>query len=313
VAESHYLETWGDARCFRWLTVTVIQPLIAPLYHTRSAHEVLAAFSDKPGLGGYDAVRNRLKAANPSGDFEKFWRKTLNDGCRGQHRVFALERPRPNSAPPALPTIPPPNPGELEFLFRPDPTIYDGRFANNGWLQEFTQAKSPSWFGTMPHWCPKTFVILAWTTTVAARGGEHGQIVSTVVEHRAIQQQSNGRGRWIVPGQAKVSWSFRSATTQKRPANTARTKVSTRMRCERPMRSGEPQPAPSRSKKTGQEYPLVARNITSIWKGARFSAPARSRNTRRIPAFAHEHDETPPKNLSSIRSSSTRVCLGHGY
>ena len=79
VAESHYLETWGDTRAFDG-AVSVVQPLIAPLYRTHSAHEVLAAFTDKPGLSAYDAVRDRLKAANPSADFEKFWRKTLNDG-----------------------------------------------------------------------------------------------------------------------------------------------------------------------------------------------------------------------------------------
>ena len=79
VGESHYLETWGDARAFDG-TLSVIQPLIAPLYYTRSAHDVIAAFSDKPGISAYDAVRDRLKAANPGGDFEKFWRKTLNDG-----------------------------------------------------------------------------------------------------------------------------------------------------------------------------------------------------------------------------------------
>ena len=78
IAESHYLETWGDARAFDG-TISVIQPLIAPLYRTRSAFEVLAAFTDKPGLTAYDALRDRVKAAG-SGDPDKFWRKTLNDG-----------------------------------------------------------------------------------------------------------------------------------------------------------------------------------------------------------------------------------------
>src|SRR4029077_16806406 len=61
VAESHFLETWGDARAFDG-TVSVVQPLIAPLYSTHSAREVLAAFSDKPGINNYDSVRDRLKA-----------------------------------------------------------------------------------------------------------------------------------------------------------------------------------------------------------------------------------------------------------
>ena len=63
VAESHYLEAWGDARAFDG-TVSVIQPLIAPLYSTHSAQEVLAAFSDKPGVTAYEAIRDRLKAAS---------------------------------------------------------------------------------------------------------------------------------------------------------------------------------------------------------------------------------------------------------
>jgi MoCo/4Fe-4S cofactor protein with predicted Tat translocation signal len=88
IAESHFLETWGDARAFDG-TLSAIQPLIAPLYRTHSAREVLAAFSDKPGVSDYDALR-----ANPQvmgtppyvthlpevGSPEKFWRKTLNDG-----------------------------------------------------------------------------------------------------------------------------------------------------------------------------------------------------------------------------------------
>ena len=134
IAESHYLEAWGDARAFDG-TISVIQPLIAPLYYTRSAHDVLAAFSDKPGVNAYDAVRDRLKAANGNGDFEKFWRKTLNDG------VVANTAYPPISVsakfnPGNLPTAKPAQPDELEFIFRPDPCVYDGRFANNGWLQE---------------------------------------------------------------------------------------------------------------------------------------------------------------------------------
>src|SRR6266446_2695321 len=61
VAESHYLETWGDARAFDG-TLSVIQPLIAPLYHTHSAREVLAVFGDKPGVSDYDALRSSVRS-----------------------------------------------------------------------------------------------------------------------------------------------------------------------------------------------------------------------------------------------------------
>ena len=134
VAESHYLETWGAARAFDG-TLSVIQPLIAPLYHTHSAREVLAAFTDKPGISDYDVLRDRLKAVYPSTDFEKFWRKTLHDGLVAGS-AFAPMNVTQRFNPASLPAAKATPADELEFIFRPDPCVYDGRFANNGWLQE---------------------------------------------------------------------------------------------------------------------------------------------------------------------------------
>ena len=71
IAESHFLETWGDARAFDG-TVSVIQPLIAPLYHTHSAFEVLAAFTENPGQAAYDAVRDRLNTLAGATDQELY-------------------------------------------------------------------------------------------------------------------------------------------------------------------------------------------------------------------------------------------------
>jgi len=152
-------------------------------------------------LGAYDAVRNRLKAANPSGDFEKFWRKTLNDGVVANTAYSPLSvTPKFNAA--SLPAIPPPNPGELEFLFRPDPTIHDGRFANNGWLQELPKPVTKLVWDNAALFGPKTSWNLGVTHTVAARGGEHGQIVSTVVDIALSNSKVTAAG-WIVPGQAE--------------------------------------------------------------------------------------------------------------
>src|SRR5260370_32738205 len=134
VAESHYLETWGDARAFDG-TVSVIQPLIAPLYHTRSAREVVAAFGDKPGVSDYDVLREGLKAANPSADFEKFWRKTLNDGLVAGSALPPVNAAlKFNASRLAAAKITPAD--DIEFIFRPDPCVYAGRFAKNSWLQE---------------------------------------------------------------------------------------------------------------------------------------------------------------------------------
>ena len=59
VAEAHFLESWSDARAFDG-TVSIVQPLIAPLYGGRSAHEVVAALSEQPEKSAYELVRERV-------------------------------------------------------------------------------------------------------------------------------------------------------------------------------------------------------------------------------------------------------------
>src|SRR2546425_3556044 len=56
IPEAHFLEAWSDARGHDG-TVSIVQPLIAPLYGGRSAHELLAAMSTSPEQSGYDLVR----------------------------------------------------------------------------------------------------------------------------------------------------------------------------------------------------------------------------------------------------------------
>ncbi|HJQ33649.1 MAG TPA: TAT-variant-translocated molybdopterin oxidoreductase [Pyrinomonadaceae bacterium] len=56
IPETHYLETWGDARAYDG-TVTIQQPLITPLYNGKSAYELLAAFTDNPDRRSYDIIR----------------------------------------------------------------------------------------------------------------------------------------------------------------------------------------------------------------------------------------------------------------
>ena len=160
VAEAHPLESWGDARAYDG-TVTIIQPLIAPLYEGRSAHEVLGVFTAQPDRHGSQIVKDywtrafggasgwSIRGADglPFKDADTFWRRALHDGFisgtaiadGGQATPFTAppRRPRPSAAAPSAPPRRAPAPqGGLEIIFRPDPTIWDGRFANNGWLQE---------------------------------------------------------------------------------------------------------------------------------------------------------------------------------
>src|SRR6185295_6532102 len=136
IPEAHFLETWSDARGHDG-TASIVQPLIAPLYGGRSAHELIAAMSDRPERSAYDLVREFWKV-DPKDDAN--WRRWLHDGVIPNTAYTPLEvrlKPDATSTPPApvASGSSRTSPG-LEIAFRNDPSILDGRFANNGWLQE---------------------------------------------------------------------------------------------------------------------------------------------------------------------------------
>jgi len=79
VAEAHALESWSDARSEDG-TATILQPLIAPLFSGRTAHELLAAFSAEPEKSSHDIVRDYWKGKLPGADFDGAWQKALHDG-----------------------------------------------------------------------------------------------------------------------------------------------------------------------------------------------------------------------------------------
>jgi len=131
VNEAHYLEAWSDGRAYDG-TVSIVQPLIAPLYAGKSAHELVSALSGISDATGYDIVRGYWQKQHSGPDFEAYWRKSLHDGwIEGTANAPKSVSPKT----PDLP-IPPADPRSLEINFRRDPSIYDGQFANNGWLQE---------------------------------------------------------------------------------------------------------------------------------------------------------------------------------
>jgi molybdopterin-containing oxidoreductase family iron-sulfur binding subunit len=150
VPEAHYLETWSDTRAFDG-AVTIQQPLIAPLYGGKSAHEVLAAFESAP-RNGYDIVRDYWRRQKPGAEFESWWRKALHDGV-----IPGSEAPVKNVAfkGPLPPASPAPTPG-LEITFRPDPYLGDGRQSNNGWLMELPRPLSKMTWDNPAYIAPAT-------------------------------------------------------------------------------------------------------------------------------------------------------------
>ncbi|PEQ13654.1 hypothetical protein B2G71_04825 [Novosphingobium sp. PC22D] len=175
---AHLLESWSDVRCAEG-SAALVQPLVRPFLDVRSRHEVLAAFT-----GGERGGRAIVRATWP-GD-EAAWRARLVAGVVDAEPVGASPRApsrSPGRQPPATPW------GELELIFRPDPTIHDGAFAANPWLQEM----------------PKPLTKLTWDNAfhIAPRQAERLGIANGDM----VEVSVGGRGfigpAWIVPGQAE--------------------------------------------------------------------------------------------------------------
>ncbi len=141
INKAHYLESWSDARAYDG-TLTILQPMIEPLYGGRSAHDVLQGLLENPQASAYDAVVANAKTII-KGDFEAGFRKALHDGWV-EGTAFP---PKPGSPPSgSVPVTPALAEGGIEIHFKHDPSIFDGRYSNVGWLQELPkQVTSMSW------------------------------------------------------------------------------------------------------------------------------------------------------------------------
>jgi MoCo/4Fe-4S cofactor protein with predicted Tat translocation signal len=138
VNEAHYLEAWSDGRAYDG-TLSLVQPLIAPLYAGKSAHEMMSTLMGVSDASGYDIVRGHWQKQHAGPDFDAWWRKTLNDGFI-EGSAFTPKTVSLKS--PALTAVAPADANTLEVNFRRDPSVYDGQFANNGWLQELPKPMS---------------------------------------------------------------------------------------------------------------------------------------------------------------------------
>lgn len=189
--ESDNLEAWGDARGYDGSAV-LRQPMIEPLYPSRSQIEMLRWLADGANVAGLDLVQEHWrKAAGPDG-FDERWRRWLNRGVvdPGVPGASAAAAAAPASREADLEPAPAGEPpgGAIDLVFRPEPFLGDGRVANNPWLQEN----------------PRPFTSLVWDTALwvgpalAARlGVVHGDVVRIEAEGRATEAPLT-----VVSGQA---------------------------------------------------------------------------------------------------------------
>ncbi len=138
--ESHFLESWGDARAADG-TISPIQPQIAPLFDSKSQIELIAMLMGSQDADGYDLVRNTWKSTiRQDGDqFDRTWRRALHDGVVPN---TAARRVSPSANAGAVSSATRDGLAAahaaqgLELVIQPHPYLRDGAHANNPWLQE---------------------------------------------------------------------------------------------------------------------------------------------------------------------------------
>ena len=137
--------SWSDTRGYDG-TVTFIQPLIAPLYGGKTAHEVLTVLAGQAEQSPHDTVRQNWQGNRTDADFDVFWQKALHDGIVPNTAAAPVNvTAKPPAAQPNRPAA-----QGMEIAFRTDPTVWDGSFSNNAWMQE----------------CPKPETKMVWDNAV---------------------------------------------------------------------------------------------------------------------------------------------------
>lgn len=269
IPEKHYLESWGDARAYDG-TVSIIQPLISPIYDSHNILEVVQlVFRENFDKKDYDIVKEfwqtqnigagttistaasavantpvtahsvtNSNSANPptapagaaaanttasrsaagpslssASNYEDKWRKAVHDGVIGG-TAAAAKSVTANSAFLSQPETKPAANGPLEISILPDPTVYDGRFNNNGWMQELPKPLTKVTWENVALISPKTAARLGINSKgdpsefaggaqgvsfVNTKGGnQFSDLVTLNYQGASIRKQVP---MWIAPGQ----------------------------------------------------------------------------------------------------------------
>jgi molybdopterin-containing oxidoreductase family iron-sulfur binding subunit len=137
VPEAHYLESWGDVATADGV-VSIQQPMIEPLYGGRTSAEIVALLIGAKDQRAYDIVKNFWTAQWPAASREQSWRKAVHDGLVASAKPAEAVKPSLDAKKiaAAIAAEPKASLSGIEVAFVPSSAAWDGRFANNGWMQE---------------------------------------------------------------------------------------------------------------------------------------------------------------------------------
>ena len=183
IPENHAFEFWSDAPAYDG-TVTIIQPLIAPLYGGKSAHDLLVAFTETPEKTSHALVRDYWKTKHTGADFDAWWNRAIHDGFIKDSASAAVKAEAKLVPASAASTS---GSGTYDVSFHVDPYVLDGRYANNTWLQEL----------------PRPITRLTWDNAVVVSAATAKAL--DVDDEDRVEISVNGKtvwgSIWRVPGQ----------------------------------------------------------------------------------------------------------------
>jgi molybdopterin-containing oxidoreductase family iron-sulfur binding subunit len=301
VPEAHYLESWSDVRAFDG-TASIIQPMIAPLYGGRTAHELLTVLTGETPRTSYEIVRAYWQQQSKGrGDFEPFWRAALHDGvvpesaARSRQAVLKQnfssaagatqkeQGPKPNASVSPAAT--------LDVLFRPDPSVLDGRFANNGWLQELPKPITKITWDNVVLVSPATGQRLGLARRPGSHGGERGNIYADMVELEVDGRRVRGAG-WIVPGHANDCVTVHLGYGRRR-AGRVGSGLGFNANAIRTAEAGWSATGAT-LRKLGEQYPVACTQFHQVMEGRDLIRAGTLEQFRSDPEFLHAKDEHAP-------------------
>ncbi len=180
---THFLEEWSDTRAYDG-TASLVQPLTTPLFEGKSIHEVIDALLGRP-YSGIERVQATWKKAGLGGaDFDKVWRECLHQGIIPNSALPPVaSRVTAGFAPPQAKSA-----TGMEIAFRPDVQLFDGRYANNGWLMEVPRPLTMITWDNAVHLSPRTAKQLNVVSEDKVRITSRGVKIEEAVV-------------WVLPGQ----------------------------------------------------------------------------------------------------------------
>src|SRR5439155_1250474 len=178
VPGAHYLESWGDARAYDG-TLSVVQPLIEPMYGGKTASEVLAALLGDGAARAHDLLRADWARR---GETDGSWRSALGRGVVSNTSSARVAASFAFSKPVASPS----QHTGLEIVFAVDGRVHDGRFGNNAWLQELPDPITTLTWGNAAHLSG---------ATAARLGVANGDVVRLRTASSSIEIVGGGAAR----------------------------------------------------------------------------------------------------------------------